>query len=745
MRTLLLMRGAPGAGKSTWIKNHNLENYTLSPDNIRILCSSTELQPDGSFVISQDRANENAVWQVLFKILEHRMSKGEFTIIDATCSKTKDMQQYKDLASTYRYRMFIVDFTKVPLEVCKAQNKMRDPIKWVPDASIENIYARFATQKIPSGITVIQPDEFDTLLEKPIDLSSYKKIVFVGDIHGCYDTLMQYKDFKEGLDQNTEYIFLGDYIDRGNQNAEVLKFLDSIKDLPNVCLLEGNHERWISAYGNSIPAKSKEFEEKTKPQLIANNFDEKAARCFYRKLRQFSHFTYNGLEIMACHGGIPHMDQNALFLPTEKFIQGVGSYNDYLTIADTWTSQSKSNQFLVHGHRNTEASECHIADRVFNLEGKVEFGGHLRIVELTSDLTWNVIELEDCQPIDENLITETRKVETVAEAINYLRNNKFVTEKTLGNGISSFNFTREAFYKGNWNRQTVLARGLFLDTVNNKIMARSYEKFFKINEVHETEVANLKNKLTFPVTAYVKENGFLAIVSYDYINDDLFIASKSTNKGDYVEYIKAQLEPYRDKLLEQLRIHYNFGTVTGNGSLSYVFECIDTENDPHIIKYSSSRIVLLDIILNDLSFVTYSYEDLKTAGQLIGCPVKERAFVLKDWDSFRDLYYEAQDVNYQYKGNYIEGFVFTDANGFMVKCKTEYYNFWKFMRGVADQTLKSGHYSRTGALQTAEANNFYGFCRKCFYDDRDKETKSYPYKTDIISLREKFFENNEQK
>ena len=49
MRTLLLMRGAPGAGKSTWIKNHNLEEYTLSPDNIRILCSSIEMQPTGNF------------------------------------------------------------------------------------------------------------------------------------------------------------------------------------------------------------------------------------------------------------------------------------------------------------------------------------------------------------------------------------------------------------------------------------------------------------------------------------------------------------------------------------------------------------------------------------------------------------------------------------------------------------------------------------------------------------------------
>lgn len=38
----------------------------------------------------------------------------------------------------------------------------------------------------------------------------------------------------------------------------------------------------------------------------------------------------------------------------------------------------------------------------------------------------------------------------------------------------------------------------------------------------------LQNKLQFPVTAYVKENGFLGLVSYDEYNDDLLIASKST-------------------------------------------------------------------------------------------------------------------------------------------------------------------------------------------------------------------------
>lgn len=737
MRTLLILRGAPGCGKSTWVEQNGLLPYTLCPDTLRVMCSSRELQADGRFAVARNNNTEKQTWKVLFDLLEYRLSRGELTVIDATASKTKDIQQYKDLAEQYRYRTYVVDFTDIPLETCLKQNKQRHPDKWVPEESIRNIYARFANQPVPSRVEVIKPDELNKILEKPIDLSSYKKVVFIGDIHGCHDTLMQYPDFKNGLDPEVAYIFTGDYVDRGNQNAETMHFLYSIMDKPNVCFLEGNHERWIRDYGNSAPAGSKEFEQKTKLQLQAGNFTEKQARMFYRKVRQFSHFTYKGIEVLACHGGIPHMNTNLVYVPTQAFIHGVGQYADYQTIAETWMGETFDTQYLVHGHRNTGKDPVQIADRVFNLEGGVEFGGSLRIAELNADLNWNTIELEDCQPITEELNTEQRTVETVEDAVMYLRNNKFVNEKQLGDNISSFNFSREAFYSANWNRQTVLARGLFIDTKENKIMARSYEKFFRINEVRETELAALKSRLQFPVKAYVKENGFLAIVSYDYKNDDLFIASKSTNKGDYVEYIKAQLDPYKENILKHLRYYHEI-----NSDLTLVFECVDIEKDPHIIKYEKSTLVLLDAIYNKLDFKTVPYDNLVDfAKTKIGCPVKELAYEIKSWEEFRDLYMEAQDEEYQYNGNYIEGFVFEDANGFMTKCKTGYYNFWKFMRSVADSTLRSGHYRRTGALQTAESNSFYGFCRKCFHDDRDKETKSYSYKTDIISLRDRYLNN----
>ena len=121
MRILLLMRGAPGCGKSTWIEKNGLKPYALSADDIRLLCQSPLMLVDGTVGISQ--ANDGVVWKTLFTILELRMQRGDFTVIDATNSKTSEMNRYKEMCSTYRYRIFCVDFTDVPMEETKRDRK----------------------------------------------------------------------------------------------------------------------------------------------------------------------------------------------------------------------------------------------------------------------------------------------------------------------------------------------------------------------------------------------------------------------------------------------------------------------------------------------------------------------------------------------------------------------------------------------------------------------------------------------
>ena len=732
MRVLLLLRGSAGVGKSTWIEQNGLKKYTLSADDIRMMCSSPILTVNGKEAINQ--SNDATVWKVLFNLLETRMKNGEFTEIDATNSKTSEMNRYKKLCESYRYRMYCVDFTDVPIEVTKERNRQRPTMKQVPDEVIDKMYSRFATQKIPSGITVIKPDELDKIWMRQINLSEYKKIHHIGDVHGCYTALKEYLDNNGGMNDDEFYIFCGDYIDRGVENAEVVQFLLSIYNKPNVLLLEGNHERWLWVWANDGVSHSKEFELVTKTQLEQAAISKKEVRKLYRRLGQCAYYKYKDNVYLVNHAGISNIPQNITMVATDQMIRGVGSYNDFEAVADAFVENTPYNYYQIHGHRNTKNLPVQVNDRVFNLEGRIEYGGQLRCVQVLEDCTHNIVEVQNTvfkipEEVVDVEINEDGK--SVGDLVIQLRQNRNIMEKQYGN-ISSFNFTKTAFYDKIWDEQTTRARGLYINIPREKIVARAYDKFFNINERPETKLDMLQYKLTFPATAYVKENGFLGLVANNEENNSLFITTKSSPEGDYAQWLE---EIIRRKIsaetLEEMREYSSDNNVT------FVFECVDMKRDPHIIEYNEDSLFLLDIVRNDMKFSKYEYEELVAVAEKFGLVCKEKAYVFENWQDFFDWYYEVLDEDYRYKGKNIEGFVIEGANGYMTKLKLSYYNFWKFMRSISHEAIKKGYIDggRTSALTTPLANQYYAWV-KTLHDTDDLE--SVP--RDICTLRRLFFE-----
>lgn len=724
MRTLLLLRGAPGCGKSTYIEKNGLKPYTLSADDIRLLCQSPVLMTDGNTGISQN--NDNVVWKTLFTMLETRMKRGEFTVIDATCSKTADINQYKKLCQEYRYRVYCVDMTDIPIEECKRRNKLRPVVKQVPDEVIDKMYSRFKTQKIPGGVKVIKPDELDSIFTKKIDLSEYSKIHHIGDVHGSYTVLKQYLDGAGGIKDDEFYIFCGDYVDRGIENAEVVKFLLSIKDRSNVLLLEGNHEIHIRKYSHDERSYSKEFELNTKPALDKAGFNKKDLRQLCRKFDQCAYYTYHGNTYLVTHGGLSTIPQNLTFVATDQMIHGVGRYNDVEQVADTFFTTTDDHTYQIFGHRNTKGFDINVNPRVYDLEGQVEFGGCLRCVIITPDKL-ETFEIKN-DVFREPVIAAKKLSSSVADVLVDLRHNPYISEKQFGN-ISSFNFTPVAFYEKKWNEQTIKARGLYIDTEECKVFCRGYEKFFNINEREETQMDVLQHTLKFPVACYVKENGFFGLVSWNKYTDDLFITSKSDPEGPFAEYLRSMIyEKFPKDKLDDMKIYLKEHDVT------FVFECCDMKNDPHIIEYPESKLVLLDIIYNTLDFEKYDYEDMAHVGRELGLTIKKQAYELSTWQEFYDWREEVLEEGYEYKNDKIEGFVIEDSNGYMVKLKLAYYNFWKFMRGIAHETLKKGFTSITSLLTTPVANEFYAWCKKQF-----KNGKADELPRDIVTLRKMFY------
>ena len=92
--------------------------------------------------------------------------------------------------------------------------------------SIDELYEFLKEAKLPTE------NEVKYIMQKAIAIFSNEKnviylsssITVVGDIHG------QYNDLKElfstgGMPPDTNYLFLGDYVDRGPMSLEVIVFL----------------------------------------------------------------------------------------------------------------------------------------------------------------------------------------------------------------------------------------------------------------------------------------------------------------------------------------------------------------------------------------------------------------------------------------------------------------------------------------------------------------------------------------
>lgn len=79
------------------------------------------------------------------------------------------------------------------------------------------------------------------------------RTIVIGDIHGCYNEL---KSLISNLENNSKYnpetdrlIFLGDYIDRGDNSRLVIKFIRELQENNNnVIALMGNHEDMLLKY-----------------------------------------------------------------------------------------------------------------------------------------------------------------------------------------------------------------------------------------------------------------------------------------------------------------------------------------------------------------------------------------------------------------------------------------------------------------------------------------------------------------
>lgn len=104
-----------------------------------------------------------------------------------------------------------------------------------------------------------------------------------GDIHGQYQDLMRFFDLwgepsEKGDIESYDYVFLGDYVDRGSHSLETvcLLFALKVKYPTKIHLLRGNHEdKWINnAFGFAEECNTRLGEDPGEPDSVFNKINE---------------------------------------------------------------------------------------------------------------------------------------------------------------------------------------------------------------------------------------------------------------------------------------------------------------------------------------------------------------------------------------------------------------------------------------------------------------------------------------
>lgn len=696
MRVMLILRGAQGSGKSTFVQSNGLTDFTVSQDNIRIALYGYERE--GSRKSITQRHNKE-IYKLFIDTVKKRMENEEFLVID---NVNADIGDLKKLCKHYKYRMYVKDFTdyenKEDYKELLYKRNFNRGVKEVPNEVIDKTLDKLYSSKDTINEKVLI-DNVSEIFYREQDFNIYDKVFVCGDIHGNYRVL---KKVVDRVKDNDALVLLGDYLDRGFENDLVVELLSQIADKPNVYLLTGNHEKWIKAHISGEEIRSKTYRVMTAPQVERlddwknklKKITQKLLQCLYF---QFGDVTpYSGHYFLS-HAGVTYWDERVINYNKRELVDGRMHPDEKASIYNelTWEPAFPvPNQ--IFGHISFSDGSVKKGS-IYNLNSRLEFGGNLPLLIMEKGVEPRVEFLEDDY--------DYSKKEIDSKYIYLLGSSRDIEIKDNKNGIESYNFSEDTFRNRRWTELNVLARGLFVDKESKNVVARGYNKFFNYGELSDAleDVSALsrderfeleleewikinRDKIKFPVKCYEKENGFLGLISI--YNDKLLYCSKSLSifedeecdNKTFPKYLKAIAEPYKELIKKELN------SLNSNGqTYTMVFEVIDPINDLHLVRYKSPKLVLLDIVENYMgSFNNLPYDQISDIASRIGIPVKKELYTVENFDEMQDVVsYVAK--NFQNK----EGLVCVDQNDFMFKVKSEDYLNKKSKRYMLDGYIRS--------------------------------------------------------
>lgn len=765
MRKIVIIRGPQASGKTTLIRTLGLEGHRLSADVMRAAHRGHVLNSRGELIIDQEDAHQ--IWDIVGQSLERRLQRGEFVIMDATFATDTTYEWIIEQADAHSYRIAIVDLYGTDENLLRERNEKRPDHERVPEKSVKRMISAY--QPHPQDDERIDAhfdkdadvhDIEDWIMHEIVDLNSYERIVHIGDLQGVFKAAFQEgSPLTKELRDDTFYVFLGDALDRGIENGAVMKWIInqvSPRLGKNALWIYGNHERHLRDFieGNDIV--SREFEERTLPDLCASSpISTNDIRLFLDRTSEYLIYEHEGDTVVCTHAGIPAVPRNLTLVPAFQAVNGAGGFGtDVDTAFNDWAAEQGEPWYQVHGHRNRQMHPTRVNEHSFNLEGQAEFGGHVRMCVKTrkewkthdmrndtyrSPKEWRDINKEEkrkphsrTMPIPAWIERGEGAGKLSPETYTAFADHNHVNIRQQGElaHIEAIAFSKSAFYDRVWDGITNKARGLFVDSDSLDIVARGFDKYFHLDEHTETKREFIESDWVAPFRATEKSNGYLGLVGWD----ERTKTATFSSKGDMDLDFAGLFERIATEKLGPGGIERLTRAVRDLGGCA-AFEVISPTEDPHIVEYDDDNIVLLAFIRRSEDYEALDYEKLVKLGAYIGVDVIPSCATLPHTTALFAYIERVRGDNPPGNVAGTEGVVIEDARGRHVKIKTKSYDLWKKARSLVERLALQRKKGQEISLDIPEElADFMAWIRK-----QDDEITQLP----IIELRKRFLETPE--
>ena len=294
----------------------------------------------------------------------------------------------------------------------------------------------------------------------------YRRFICIGDIHGCYDQLIDLLE-KCKYNKKTDIIIsCGDLCDRGYNNVDVLKFFI---EAPNVYSVLGNHDDKLRRHllGNKVKI----------GKSLQTSLDEISIKCdlIYKEkisnyLNNLPHIIrlpdFNNKPLYVVHAGF-----DAKYTPDKQtpetciYIRGIDPKNYFDESKGIWFDFLDGTYTVLSGHIVSKTVQPNPS--VFCLDGGACHGGVLRALVINNSL--NNFQGNRCEIIEVEGYKKDMKIPEEFRIIEGNNGEKLITPE--------FGVGNEAWHDFNLR----FMRSLHIDK-DDKVISCGFPKFVNAGE-----------------------------------------------------------------------------------------------------------------------------------------------------------------------------------------------------------------------------------------------------------------------